>query len=76
MNVTGDIYAVEKSAALTVPSQSLFTEQGVTFLFVREIDEWRRREVTIGDRSIGRTEIVEGLQSGEVVALSGTGSRR
>lgn len=69
LSLTAEIFAIEKPGVLTVPSQSLFLDEGGSHVYVRDAGVWARRAVEVGDRSLARTEIVDGLVDGDIVSL-------
>lgn len=66
----GDISIVSKPDTLTVPRQSLFSKDGVHWVYVKSSAGFKKRLVSLGLRSLSRVEISRGLESGEQVALS------
>lgn len=60
----------EGSDAIVVPELSLQTLEGQDVVFVRTADGFSAREVTVGRRSAGRVEIIEGLESGAQIATT------
>ncbi|GAA6151006.1 efflux RND transporter periplasmic adaptor subunit [Pseudoteredinibacter isoporae] len=66
----GKIAIVSKPDTLTVPRQSLFSKEGLFWVYVKVGDGYERRVVSLGVRSLSRVEISSGLEPGEAVALS------
>ncbi|MBB6520601.1 efflux RND transporter periplasmic adaptor subunit [Pseudoteredinibacter isoporae] len=66
----GQIAIVSKPDTLTVPRQSLFSKDGLFWVYVKMGDAYERRVVNLGVRSLSRVEIRAGLEAGESVALS------
>ncbi|WP_137788325.1 efflux RND transporter periplasmic adaptor subunit [Sphingomonas sp. 3P27F8] len=58
----------ETSNAIVVPEDAVQTLEGRDVVFVRTAKGFRTQDVTIGQRSNGRVEIVKGLTSGTQVA--------
>ena len=59
--------------AITVPSAAVSTDEGRSFVFVRQKEDYYvRRPVTAGVTFNGITEITEGLKEGETVAADGS----
>jgi len=56
--------------AIAIPNQALYGDAEGHWVYVLDGDKAQRRSVRIGRRSGTRTEIVEGLASGERIALS------
>ncbi len=62
------------TGALTVPQQSVVVRDGFNFLFqVGSDNRVTQRKVVVGRRIGDRVEIVEGLQAGSTVAVTGAG---
>lgn len=71
-----DVYLLTQSHQdiLSVPSHALTEEQGLHFVYVQvpdEPDAFLKREVAIGQDNGERTEILQGLQPGELVVVNG-----
>ncbi|MGM9694384.1 MAG: efflux RND transporter periplasmic adaptor subunit [Alloprevotella sp.] len=63
----------ERSGVLTVPNSALVEAQGLFFVYVQlHAGAFSRREVKVGATDGLRTEITEGLKSGETVVTSGS----
>lgn len=56
-------------AALSVPNVAILAEGEHRYLMVREGTSWQRREIKLGARGPARSEVVDGVRSGEVVHL-------
>lgn len=65
----GDILVARKNSALTIPNQAVFKDEHSSWVYVRRGDEFERRIITTGLRSLTQTEVIEGLAPGEEVAL-------
>jgi len=57
---------------LAVPLAAVFSENGERFVFVKNEDQMERRPVLIGVTDYAYAEVLEGLASGEIVALEQT----
>ncbi|MDP1833542.1 MAG: efflux RND transporter periplasmic adaptor subunit [Candidatus Moranbacteria bacterium] len=57
--------------ALAVPENSILHEFGDSFIFVAQDSIARKKNVTTGATAEGRTEILSGLQPGEIVITQG-----
>jgi cobalt-zinc-cadmium efflux system membrane fusion protein len=68
----GRIVLRDSPAALAVPSNAVHFDGTKHFVFVREGDVFRRREVTIGTATREFTEIAVGLAAGEKIASEGS----
>ena len=67
----------ERSDVLTVPNAALVEAQGLFFVYVQlHAGAFSRREVKVGATDGLRTEITDGLKSGEKVVTAGTSRLR
>lgn len=62
---------LDSREAVLAPEEAVAAEGGATFVYVVADDRVQRRAVTVGARSAGRAEIVEGLADGELVVTRG-----
>ena len=61
----------EKKNVITVPNSAIAEDQGVAQVFVKKHeDAFKKQFVTLGETDGERTEIIEGLHSGDIVAIS------
>ncbi len=58
-----------KPDIIAVPNQSVYLKNSSYYVLVYEDGKWQEREVSIGNRSQSKTEILQGLTVGESVAL-------
>ena len=68
--VHANIRVTEQDAALTVPNQAIFVEGGAPWVYVRDGGGFERRRVELGQRSVSRTVITDGIEAGDRVALA------
>jgi len=55
-----------------VPASAVLADEGRDFVFVRHTDDYFvRRPLTKGRAAGGYVEVLEGLQTGQIVAISG-----
>lgn len=69
-----DVYLISgtRPDVLSVPLSALIEEQGLFFVFVQiDDDGYRKQEVTLGQRSSERAEVLAGLQPGDAVVVKG-----
>lgn len=59
------------SDAIVVPEEAVQQVEGRDVVFVQQRGGFQAMPVTIGQRSAGRVEIVEGLKAGQVIATTG-----
>lgn len=64
------IFVERRADQLAIPNQAIFQEAGEVWAWVREGGRFVERPVSIGERSISRTIVLEGLDEGDVVALA------
>jgi membrane fusion protein (multidrug efflux system) len=62
--------------ALVVPEEAVVAEGGSASVFVLQDGKVKRRKVVVGRREFGIAEIIEGLETGELVITRGTGKLR
>jgi len=58
-------------AGIVVPDEAVQAVEGLSVVFVRTTNGFRAQQVTVGRRSGGRAEILQGLKPGQVVATRG-----
>jgi Cu(I)/Ag(I) efflux system membrane fusion protein len=64
--------AVQETSGVLVPSEAVITTGTRSVVIVAEGDgRFRPQEVRIGDEADGKTNVIEGLNDGETVVLSG-----
>ncbi|MCL1077196.1 HlyD family efflux transporter periplasmic adaptor subunit [Parashewanella spongiae] len=68
--VNAEIIALKKHNVLTVPNQSLFQKEGQYWVYMKTPAGFIKQTIILGKRSLNRTEIIEGLKSGDVVSLT------
>ena len=71
--VTASVDVLDLKDVISVPNQALFQKEGEYWVFVRDAGKFRQQSVELGQRSLNRTVIVKGLDSGDVVALTRPG---
>ena len=69
LQLDADIIALDLPEVLSIPSQALFQQDGGHRVLLRSGGQWQPQAVTIGARSLARTEITEGIDEGDVIAL-------
>ncbi|MCM8759115.1 MAG: efflux RND transporter periplasmic adaptor subunit [Candidatus Omnitrophica bacterium] len=60
-----------KSNALIIPSQAIFEQEGKKFVYIVENQQAKKVEITTGQESNGKIEILSGLSAGDHVIISG-----
>ncbi|MGI2261254.1 efflux RND transporter periplasmic adaptor subunit [Shewanella sp. GXUN23E] len=71
--VTAIIDILELDEVITVPNQALFQKEGEYWVYVAQGRDYRRQQVELGERSLNRTVITQGLSKGDIVALTKPG---
>ncbi|MDQ3510199.1 MAG: hypothetical protein M3414_00630 [Pseudomonadota bacterium] len=61
-------------AALSVPNVAIQTEDGKSFVQVRVAGGFERREIVLGARGTARSQVLEGLRTGDIVLLAAAAS--
>jgi len=68
--LTASIHVVKQDQGLVVPIQTVFREENSTWVYVKSTDGFQQRPITTGFCSATLCTIQEGLNSGEIIALS------
>ncbi|MFT6270713.1 MAG: multidrug efflux pump subunit AcrA (membrane-fusion protein) [Alphaproteobacteria bacterium] len=68
--LTAKIDVKAPSKSLVVPLQSLHFENGSTYVYVQAGSKFEKRNVTSGRKNLYLVEIINGLSSGDMIALS------
>lgn len=68
--LTAIINVKAPSKTLVVPLQSLYFENGNSYVYVKLGSQFEKRSVTSGRKNLYLVEITDGLVSGDVIALS------
>lgn len=61
----------DSKEALTVPENAILHEFGDSFVFVIQNDTTRKKNVAVGKTGNGQTEIISGLEPGDIVITEG-----
>ncbi len=61
-----------REAAITIPVEALFSEGGTDYVYTVENSVLTKTEITVGATTDTEVEVIEGLDEGTVVALSGS----
>jgi RND family efflux transporter MFP subunit len=75
MTANLSIPVVSSENAIAVPLAAVFMEQGERYVYVQKGDEFQRRPVQIGIADYDFAEVLQGLDSGEVVSLEDKGRK-
>lgn len=70
--VTAEVEVDEKAVAARVPRTAIQTSNGENAVFVRTVDGFEKRDITIGQQDGDNAEVVSGLDAGELIAVSNT----
>lgn len=68
--LTATIKGADETPRLLVPIQAIYNQNGTNFVFVKNKDDFARRQVDIGKKNLYFVEITRGLSEGEDIALS------
>ena len=60
----------EGETRLTLPTQAIYSEQGVNFVFKQQGDQFVRQRIAVGQKNLFMVEVTEGLTEGDVIALA------
>lgn len=72
MKGDADIEVSSRGSALTIPVEALFSEGGTDYVYVVVDSKLTKTEITVGATTDTEVEVLEGLEEGAVVALSGS----
>ncbi|MDZ4168388.1 MAG: efflux RND transporter periplasmic adaptor subunit [Coriobacteriia bacterium] len=72
MKGDADIEVSSRGSALTIPVEALFSEGGTDYVYVVVDSTLTKTEITVGATTDTEVEVLEGLEEGAVVALSGS----
>ncbi|HEY7884115.1 MAG TPA: efflux RND transporter periplasmic adaptor subunit [Cellvibrionaceae bacterium] len=65
----GTIYISRKADVISVPNQAVFQKDGEYWVYVKRGKGFFKQDVTVGLRSLTRTEITSGLDVGDEISL-------
>ena len=68
--VRASVHLLSLDNVLTVPNQSIFHKDGQYWVYLKTDDSFTKHAVSLGSRSLNRTEITSGLTEGDVIALT------
>ena len=69
ISATARIHVASAAGCVAVPVSAIFIEEADRFVYVRKGESWDRRNVKLGLADEGWTQIVSGVEEGEVVSL-------
>lgn len=68
--VNAMVHALDLNDVVTVPNQALFQKSGEYWVYIKTSAGFAKRSVKLGNRSLNRTVVTEGLEQGDVIALT------
>lgn len=68
--VNAMVHALDLHDVITVPNQALFQKSGEYWVYLKSSAGFKKQNVKLGNRSLNRTVITEGLQQGDTIALT------
>ncbi|WP_299789441.1 HlyD family efflux transporter periplasmic adaptor subunit [uncultured Shewanella sp.] len=68
--VRAQVHSLNLKDVVTVPNQALFQKEGLYWVYLKTAKGFIKQEVTPGSRSLNRTVITDGLNRGDVIALT------
>ncbi|WP_028772909.1 efflux RND transporter periplasmic adaptor subunit [Shewanella waksmanii] len=68
--VNAAVHALAEKDVLTVPNQALFQKEGQYWVYLKTSGGFSKQTVEPGSRSLNRTVIKQGLNQGDVIALT------
>lgn len=69
LSLTGEIVTESKDQVLALPSLAIYKEQGEAYVLIKEEEHIERRAVQLGMETSEYTEIVSGVEEGDIVVL-------
>jgi len=69
-SVHGSIFVARRDEALSVPNQAIFHEGDATWVWIANGSGFEQRSIAIGERSVSRTIVTDGLTHGDRIALA------
>ncbi|WP_041411422.1 efflux RND transporter periplasmic adaptor subunit [Shewanella pealeana] len=68
--VNAMVHALDLNDVITVPNQALFQKSGEYWVYIKTSAGFAKRSVKLGNRSLNRTVVTEGLEQGDTIALT------
>lgn len=68
--VNASISVNEAEAKIVIPLQAIFNQQNENYVYLKDGQGFERRMVKTADKNLYFVEIIEGLESGDTIALS------
>ncbi len=72
MKGDADIEVSSRGSTLTIPVEALFSEGGTDYVYAVVDNRLKKTEITVGATTDTEVEVLDGLEEGAVVALSGS----
>ncbi len=69
VQLRGRIFVIDKNDVISVPSQAIFLNQSSSYVYLKDGNQWIEKKVVIGSRSLSVTEILSGIEVGNIIAL-------
>ena len=67
---SAEVVVGAEAAAVTIPRDAVFAENGSTFVYCRGAEGWTKKPVEVGIMSATQVTVRQGLEAGTVVALT------
>jgi len=69
VQLRGRIFVIDKNDVISIPSQAIFLNQSTSYVYLKDGNQWVEKQVVIGSRSLSVTEILSGIEVGNIIAL-------
>ncbi len=69
IQLRGRVFVSKKENVISVPSQAIFQDEQIYYVYLNDGRKWSKRKVVTGPRNFAVTEIVSGIAEGDVIAL-------
>jgi len=67
--IKAKVYSLRQSAGLSVPNVALISSDAQTMVEIWKDGKRERRVLKLGERGLGRSQVVEGIAPGDAVIL-------
>lgn len=68
--VSANVSVADTQAKIVIPLQAIFNEKSENYVYIKEGQSFTRRPVKTAEKNLYFVEIIQGLTSGDIIALS------
>ncbi|MCP3669678.1 MAG: HlyD family efflux transporter periplasmic adaptor subunit [Gammaproteobacteria bacterium] len=69
LQLRGRVFVTKKDNVISVPSQAIFHDKEIPYVYLNDGRKWSKRKVVTGPNNHAVTEIIAGIDEGDVIAL-------